>query len=484
MRIPFTDGFYISDSDALMRQELINIYVHRVELSTGEVLEEGLWSTPGALKLDERSSVRDDSTRGAHLFREEAYFVNSNGLQRLNIDETVDEVIPAGTFSGDGPVSMAANDTQLMILIPGGDGFIFTRSPDAFTVITDTDFKASGNPQTVIFIDGFFWVTTDTKKFITSEINDGLNWNALDFGTAESDPDPIVAGFNFRSQGINFGSRTTEFFDNVGGSGFVFVRNGLILNKGLFARFSVVEIGSTFMFIGGGGGGERATIWRFENNDYVKTSTGAIDKILQGLSVDVLEKITSYSYSDNNNNFACWVMPDQTICYDITTGKWHIRRSTRIDESGNIGGPIGWKPTFIIKAYNNLYAGDRLEGKIYKISRDFVDEDGINIQRTFDTRPIRNGTKSFSMPRIEVTVQSGRGDANTPDPLMGMAISRNGSTFKDIRNRPIGKVGEFNQRSVWRLNGRFSRYAICRFTYSEKTEFNVISIDADIVGGR
>lgn len=478
MRLAFTDGFYIDESDAFMRQELINAYVHQVKSSAGEVIEEGLWGIPGAVKLDDRSSGRNDSARGNHLFSDEAYFISGNGLLRLNIDETVDEVIPLGTFLGEGPMSMASNDSQLMILIPGGAGYIFTKDPDVFTLITDTDFVANGAPQAVIFIDGFFFVTTDTKKIVVSAINDGLNWNALDFGTAEASPDVIVTALNYLSQAVVFGSETTEFFDNIGGTGFPFVRNGLILNKGVFARFSVVEADGTFMFVGGAKS-ERAAIWRFQNNGYVKMSTGAIDKILQELSDDELRDLVAYDYSDGNDYFVCWVTPRETICYGLNTGKWHLRRSQT-----DVGAVTGWKPSLIIKAYNKNYAGDRLDGKIYRISRDFFDEDGREIQRIVDIRPIRNGVKSFAMPRIEITTQSGRGDAATPDPKIGMAISKNGTVFSDFRNRSTGKVGELNKRSVWYRNGIFSRYGLVRFSYSEKTEFFVVSIDAEFVGGR
>ena len=40
MRLPL-DGFYVSDSDALMNQELVNAYLHKVVQPDGEMIEEG-----------------------------------------------------------------------------------------------------------------------------------------------------------------------------------------------------------------------------------------------------------------------------------------------------------------------------------------------------------------------------------------------------------------------------------------------------------
>ena len=62
-------------------------------------------------------------------------------------------------------------------------------SGSPFLPITDAGFKANGVPEQVVFIDSFFLVTTDSKKFIRSDANNGLSWNALNFFTAEADPD-------------------------------------------------------------------------------------------------------------------------------------------------------------------------------------------------------------------------------------------------------------------------------------------------------
>ena len=473
MKLPFTDGFYVGDSDAMMNQELINAYVHEVKLANGEIIEQGLFASAGLNSLGATtSSSSNESNRGTGLLAEQPYFVNGTGLFRLNSDETTTIIGGFNTIPDTGPVSIASNDTQQLILVPGRDGFI--NNGTSVSIISDIDFKANGIPQTVIFIDGYFLCTTDTKKFIISAINDGTAWNPLDFGTAESDPDPIVAGLNFRSQAVIFGTQTTTFFDNIGGVDLPFVRS-LTLAKGLFARFSVVEINNTFIFIGGGEN-ENAAIWQFQGNDYIKVSTGAIDKILAALTESELQDIVAYAYSDNNNYFVDWSLPNETISYDITTGKWHLKKSKVNDLIG------GWRPRNIIKAYNKLYCGDRLDGTIGEVSRTFLDEYGEIIERTFDVRPLRNETRSFSLPRIEVTVQSGVGVGSSP--TIGLSTSKNGSTFGDIRTRSIGNSGNYNKRAVWRRNGRFQRYGLLRFTHADKSEFFVISIDADIVVGR
>jgi hypothetical protein len=84
------------------------------------------------------------------------------------------------------------------------------------------------------------------------------------------------------------------------------------------------------------------------------------------------------------------------------------------------------------------------------------------------------------VPDIEMTVESGVGDANTPDPQIGMARSINGKTWSDTRFRSIGKIGEYRHRPIWRRNGRASRFELFRFTVSDPVKPVLIQLTGNI----
>jgi hypothetical protein len=191
---------------------------------------------------------------------------------------------------------MADNGTQMLVLVPGGNGFIYNHVTDTFAQITDPDFTANGNPQQVVYIDGYFCLTTDSKKFIVSALNDGLSYNALDFGTAESDPDEIVAPIVFKNQLFIGGSQTIEAFQNIGGADFPFQRTGLFLSKGISSPFSIQSIQDTFVFVGAGAN-ESPAIWAFAGNEVQKISTTAIDKELSALTDAQISEIYSWAYA-------------------------------------------------------------------------------------------------------------------------------------------------------------------------------------------
>ena len=191
-QLPMTNGFYVSRSLPTSAQECVNMYVHVNQ--RGGLSERSLWGTPGINQLT-TTGVAQQINRGAHEKNGIPYFVNGNTLYSLDrtVDSNNNEIFSTtalGTIEGSGFVSMADNGSQLCILVPGGKGYIYNEDAGTpFQEITDPDFTANGNPQYVVFIDSYFLFTTDSKKFIISNANDGLSYTATDFGTAETDPD-------------------------------------------------------------------------------------------------------------------------------------------------------------------------------------------------------------------------------------------------------------------------------------------------------
>ena len=220
--IPISSGFYESESLPLSAQECVNWYPNIAQAPA--LNQETLFGTAGVTQQATSGPLFADMNRGSLTFEDKAYFVNGGTLYRMNEDNSLDTL---GSISGTGRVSMSKNISQMMILVPGGSGYIFTTGPDTLTTITDVDFTANGNPQYLRFVDGYFVCTTDANKYIISAINNGLAYDALDFGSAESSPDNITALFVYRNQLFIAGEDTIEGNTNIGGADFPFQRSGL-----------------------------------------------------------------------------------------------------------------------------------------------------------------------------------------------------------------------------------------------------------------
>jgi hypothetical protein len=377
-------------------------------------------------------------------------------------------------IGGSGRVSMADNGTQLLLLVPGGAGYIYNHVANTFAQITDSDFTANGNPQQVVFIDGFFCLTTDTKKFIVSALNDGLAYNALDFGTAESDPDEIVAPIVFKNQLFIGGSQTIEAFQNIGGADFPFQRTGLFLSKGISSPFSIQSIQDTFVFVGAGAN-ESPAIWALNGNNVAKISTTAIDKELSALTEAQILDIYSWAYAEKGAYFVGFALPGTTLVYDTISKRWHERKSF-------VDGALGaYRVNALVRAYNQLWAGDLVDGRVGLLDQNVYTEYNTEIRRTIVTQPFQSNMQSFVLPELELTVESGVGNSSAVDPKVGLERSVDGKIWSDARYRSIGKVGEYNRRVIWNRNGRASRFELFRFTMSEPVKPVFIQMTADIV---
>jgi hypothetical protein len=475
--LPITSGFYVSPSLPLSAQECLNWYVNVSEAPA--LSPENLFGTPGLVELVSSGTI-EEQNRGMHEMAGIAYAVNGSVLYK--IVETITggvatySLTSLGTITGTAQCSIADNGTQLMVLVPGGDGYIYNHVTDTFAQITDTDFDANGNPQFVVFIDSYFVCTTDTKKFICSAPNDGLSYNALDFGTAESDPDVTVAPIVFKNQLFISGSQTIEAFQNVGGTDFPFQRTGLFLQKGVYAPYSLINAQDTVVWVGGGEN-EGPSIWALSGNDTAKISSTPIDNLLQALTLDQLQSIYAWAYSQNGAYFIGFTLPTTTLVFDLTAKRWHERRSV-------LDGDLSrYRVRAICKAYNQILCGDFVDGRIGRIDPLVYTEYENTIIRRVATQPFQNNLKSIFVPSLELTVESGVGNDDVVNPVISLERSADGKTWSDARTRSIGEVGEYDRRAIWRRNGRVSRFEIFRFTLTDAVKPVILQLNAEIIGG-
>ena len=492
--LPIANGFYNSDSLPVSHQECINWYPNIVE-TPGALSPETLIGTPGILQLATTGEV-NEANRGSHTKNGLPYFLNGQTLVRL--DKSVDgagvitfSLVTLGTIPGTEQVSMSDNGTQLMVLVPGAKGYIINEDAiPVFQEITDTDFTANGAPQFVEFIDSFFIVTTDTKKFIKSAANDGLSWNALDSGSAEADPDTIVAPIVNRNRLYIAGSETIESFVNQpSGADFPFIRDGLVIPKGVFAPLSLIDVGDTFLFVGGGVN-ESPAIWALAGNTVQKISTIAIDVVLDNLTDSQVQSISAYRYGFNGAYFVSFRVPtvdpsetQSAFTFNLTTQRW-CKQQSRIINSEGLTQIIAWRVNSITTAYGLTLCGDAIDGRIGSLDPDLYTEYGDLIHREFVTQPFSDMGNVLTVSALEITMQSGAGNFETLDPKINMSQSFDNRTFNDEISRSIGNQGEYDQRLIWHRLGRVPRFTSFKFTMSDPVNPTVIKLEANMRGNQ
>ena len=474
--LPIANGFYVSPSLPISAQECTNFYPNINEVPA--LNQETLFGTAGLEQVASTGTVQNQN-RGSHEMNGVPYFVN--GTSFYSLVETIVNGVPVytltnyGTVAGTARVSMADNGTQLMILVPSGAGYIFTHTANTFVTITDVDFTANGLPQFVVFIDSYFVCSTDSKKFIRSNSNDGNNWNALNFYTAESDPDDIVGLEVYKNKLYVLGSEVTEeFYNNAG----VFQRTGFFIDKGLYARFSTISTSDSFMWIGGGTN-ESPAIWTLNGNTPVKISNTAIEAALQKFSFEQIQQAFSYSYAQSGAYFVGFSLPTKTFEYNTVTGRWNERKSQIVNTKG-VTETIRWRVNSLVTAYNRVLVGDSQDGRIGSVEIDTYTEYGSEIIRVFSTQPISSDSKVMIISQLEATLEAGVGNEDAEDPQIRMQISKDGKTFNDELSRSIGEVGQYQRRAIWRNLGRFPRMCVIRFIMSDPVKPVFLKLTANI----
>jgi hypothetical protein len=466
-------GFYENQSIPMSHQNCINWIP---QIAEGEALSQGALITPQSLTAF--GTTGDASNRGAIVMGGIPYVVNGTALYSF---DSAGAYTNYGAITGTGRVSMASNGTKLAIVVPGGNAYQFDSGTSNITQVTDPDYIAS---DTVVFKDGYYvYTASDGSVFFNSALNDPLTFDALDFGTAEINPDRIIAGHVNHNELFILGEETIEVFQNIGGSGFPFQRiQGANIQKGCYAKFSPVEFDNTFMFIGGGVN-EKAAIWRVVSSQTaVKISTDAIDHAIQKFTEDEIALAFSYTFTVNGQfivafTFESDTIPDVTFCYNGTSKRW-FQMQSGIDDNK-------WRVSAIVQAYGEILCTDTEDGRMGKLD-DVFTEYGETIYQERTSQPYMIDGSSQYWSENELFMETGTGltSGQGSDPQIRMSYSDDGGrTFSAERARSFGKIGEYNKRVVWRRLGRVPFNRVVRFTNSDPVKANILKMEGTLEEG-
>lgn len=382
-------------------------------------------------------------------------FTSSNGRCFFVVNVNLFEVLSTGAvvdrgtlFSATGNVSMAENDTQLGVC-DGERLYTLNYASNSFAQVTDPDLPSSVGFLAVI--DSYFVVIeNNTDKFFISALGDGTAWDALDFASAESNPDKLLCVKNALGQLWLFGEKTAEIWTNTGASDFPFSRiSGAIMQVGILAPHSIQDVGNSVYWLGRDIRGS-SIIYRANGFVPEPISTEPINAALRR-ATDA-ENITSWSYQEDGHTFYALTGGglETTIVYDIATQQFHERS---FNDNGNLSQHLAQCATF---AFGKTLVGDRRDGKIYEMSLDYFDDNGDEIVSERIYTHISDNDRRIRYNSLEISMETGVGNltGDGQDPLISMQLSKDGArTWSDWFTTKIGKVGEYLTKVAFRRLG-------------------------------
>lgn len=400
------------------------------------------------------------------------------GDELLEMDSAWNSTSRGTLNSSTGPVSIAQGLLSL-VLVDGVYGYAFTLASDTFAQITDTDFMPA---DTVAFLDGrsIFNATGTQQFFWSAGIDTATDYDALDFASAESAPDDIVAVMVDHREVWLFGTTTSEVWFAAPSGDQVYQRNnGASIEVGCAAAHSIVQMDNSIYWIGQDkrGRGHVYTAGGSSGYQPLIVSTEAVSKLLQS-STD-LSAARAFVYQLGKQQLMCIKAPglEQTLCYDPSVGNpaygWH-------DRCELIDGDLHqWRPDVFVFAHGVPVVGDSTGG-LYKIDPDAFTNDGDPLPR------IRTSPHSTTPGRRRVFFDSLRADVTVGEaptgvtPSIEMRYSNDGGkTWGNWAAKSTGEIGEYSTDVKWdRLGSARDRVWQLRCTDNAKVSITGAAVDA------
>lgn len=403
-----------------------------------------LYGTPGLVLF---ASVGGGPQRGLITCGNGRTFCLSGAeLYELNSDGT--SVLRGTVSTFNGVVTMAENGLQLMIAT-SPNGYIFTFATNGFVQITDPEFPGANY---VVFQDGYFIVAPPNNlgSFYISDLYDGLSWDPLNFATAESSPDGLIAPFSNAGQLFLFGDRTTEIWYNNGSVDFPYSRlSGGRMEIGCAAQNSISKADNTVFFVGKDDNGT-GIVYRLTGNIPLRVSTQAVEYRLA--QVSNISDLVGFVYQQEGHLF--YVLTgsnmETSFVYDIATKQWHER--AYLDN----GDYQQWLAVFHTFNFDKNLVGDRTNGNIYSLDLDTYTDNGDPIKRTRVFTHLYAEGARFPVSDLQVDFEGGVGleYGQGENPLAWLRMSRDfGHTWSSEYQAPIGAQGNYTTQAQWRRLG-------------------------------
>lgn len=382
-----------------------------------------LYARPG---LKSFATLTAGAFRGALKFGALAYVVNGTAVDKVDSAGTVTNV---GSFSGSAPVQMARNrkspNAQIAMV---SDGLRAILAADVVTPIADTDLPP---PIGVVPIGGYFVFAIADGRYFWTAIDEGTSIAALDFASAEANPDGLVGIIERTQEIVLFGSDSIEFHA-LTGSASVFERvQQTTLQLGCLSGAAIKSLNGIPIFPASDG-----TVRLLSDYSPERISHHDVERDIDALSDK--SAMTAQTFQIEGHQFYCLNSPSWTWAVDLLTRKWFKWNSYNLAR---------WRAEGFVDIGGKRIVGDYATNKLYELSPSARDDIGTALIMKAITGPVHAYPNRLIGDELYVKLLRGAGINSTnndvADPKIMLRVSDDdGSTWSDEMTQPVGKIGE------------------------------------------
>lgn len=361
--------------------------------------------------------------------------------------------VSKGVIDGSGPVSITGNETGAFITA-GATAYFYDG-----TTLATIAFPDGANVTKMLEIGSrIIALRAGTGKFYwTSPL--GSTFAALDFATAEIEPDKLLDAVAIDDILVLFGVGTVEFWPNTGDANLPFAPlEGRVFEKGIRETSCAAIVGSSFVWVG--------------NDNVVYANGNAPTPISNpGLEKKIADSAACKIFPFFIEGAECVALrlDKQTYYQNNRTALWHEMASY---------GQSNWIP----QCYSGGYFGSSLDGKLLRFGGVYSDLDGVLERRFRAGFPLNGGGVSLNNMRLRANAgQTPNLTGEYTDPIVEMRASRDGGqTWGNWKQRKLGMQGKYRQRIEWLALGMFSQPGgLFEFRVSDPVPFRVSEVLAN-----
>lgn len=506
MLLPITGPAYTHASQDVNAQKCINLFPTEIgpdglgiDDPNNRVDQEGvskgaLIRTPGHKLLIDLNGA---ACRGIVTINStDVYTVIDSSVYKLTINQqslTATSTLLGTIGTTTGPVRMRNNLTQLIIVDGSSAGYIYTFASGIFAQISDPDFLGGSS---VVYNDGYFLYNQPGTPYVwNSNQADGTTWSAVQFFTAESKPCIVVGLAVNKGEIWVFADSLVEVWYDAAnpppGTPYSY-RIGSGMDIGCSAPNSIVEMETINVWLD-----SRGFVCQSDISPYIRNNNSGYDlRVIstpalhaEWQTYPTLSDATATFYTDRGHIIYMITFPSagKTWCYDFPTkpmraggsvGSWHQRTYlnpvTSLEEQ--------CLSQYVTKLGQLNISGGLRSGKIYVMSANYYDDDGVPIKCTRATAPFTSDFKTVAVDKLELRMQTGyavqTGDGANPQVVL--RYSNDGAhTWSDPIQRPIGLVGQYNNRITWNRLGSSWEW-VFEFSITSPINFSLIKANAAV----
>lgn len=359
------------------------------------------------------------------------------------------ETMEIGEIVGGGPVSIAGNETGIMIAA-GSSLYAFDGS-----TLSEVAFPDSASVIKVVEgASRFVAIRANSGKFyFTPPL--GQTFDALDFATAESESDQLLDALFIDDALILFGSESGEFWPNTGDNNLPFQPlQGRTLERGIKATGCATSLGSTFAWVT-----DIGTVCVGDENNIISNP---------GLQarINASATVSAFNFFIDGVEFLAVRLDDETQVYNPATGTWSEFASN---------GQTNW----LAACHAGGVFGSGVDGKTLAFGTGYEELGGV-LERSFRAGlPINGG--GVAINRLSLRANPGNTDFLTgdyADPTVEMRQSGDaGKTWGLWQPASLGVQGSYRDRVEWRALGLASQPAfLAEFRVSDPVAFRVAGV--------